>query len=81
MSEIKTRKSPQNATYHSFPDFDFFFSSLLTAFFNVPSWSATLPPLARSSALAHLSRSSISFRLSAGRLASLALCFSRCASA
>jgi hypothetical protein len=45
-------------------------SSLLTAFFNVPSWSATLPPLARSSALAHLSRSSISFRLSAGRLAS-----------
>jgi len=68
-------------THHSLPDFDFFFSNRFTARFNVPSWSATLPPLARSSAFAHRSRSSASLRCSGVIPANFALCFSRCASA
>jgi hypothetical protein len=57
------------------------FSILFTAFFSTFSLSATLPPAARSSALAHLSRSSISARFSAGSPARWVWCFWRWASA
>lgn len=60
-------------TYQAFLLLPFSFSTLLTAFFNLPSSSFTFTPSIRASALAHFSLSSIDFRLSSGRAASF--CF------